>query len=58
MDQATDETGQLDITSLFTGIKKTPTHYENTPMQHTAIFHACKNDNFHLIFFDYFHIFA
>ena len=23
-------------------------HYENTPMQHTAIFHARKNDNFHL----------
>ena len=21
-------------------------HYENTPMQHTAIFHASKNDNF------------
>ena len=21
-------------------------HYENTPMQHTAIFHGCKNDNF------------
>ena len=25
-------------------------HYENTPMQHTAIFHGCKNDNFRLIF--------
>ena len=33
-------------------------HYENTPMQHTAIFHGCENDNFHLICFDYFHIFA
>ena len=33
-------------------------HYENTPMQHTAIFHARKNDNFHLKFFDYFLIFA
>ena len=21
-------------------------HYENTPMQYTAIFHGCKNDNF------------
>ena len=34
-------------------------HYENTPMQYTAIFHGCKNDNFQmkfLIFF--FHIFA
>ena len=33
-------------------------HYENTPMQHTAIFHGCKNDNFRLNFFEYFHIFA
>ena len=30
------------------------THYENTPMQYTAIFHGSKNDNFQiekLIFF-------
>ena len=27
-------------------------------MQHTAIFHGCKNDNFRLQSFDYFHIFA
>ena len=27
-------------------------------MQYTAIFHGCKNDNFHLIFFFFFHIFA
>ena len=33
-------------------------HYKNTPMQYTAIFHGCKNDNFHLKFFDYFHVFA
>ena len=33
-------------------------HYENTPMQHTAIFHARKNDNFHLKIFDFFLIFA
>ena len=33
-------------------------HYENTPMQYTAIFNGCKNDNFQLNFFDYFHIFA
>ena len=26
-------------------------HYENTPMQHTVIFHACENDNFQLLFF-------
>ena len=29
-------------------------HYENKPM----IFHCCKNDNFQLKIFDYFHIFA
>ena len=23
-------------------------HYENTPMQYTAIFHSCKNDNFQM----------
>ena len=33
-------------------------HYENTPMQYTAIFHGYKNDNFQLKFFDNFHIFA
>ena len=33
-------------------------HYENTPMQNTAIFHGCKNDKFQLIFFFYSHIFA
>ena len=32
--------------------------YENMPMQYTVIFHGGKNDNFHLNFFDYFHIFA
>ena len=31
---------------------------ENTPIKHTAIFHARKNDNFHLKIFDYFLIFA
>ena len=33
-------------------------HYENMPMQHTAFFHSCKNDNFLFNFCDYFHIFA
>ena len=28
-------------------------HYENTPMQHTAIFHGCKSDNFRLKLFDF-----
>ena len=31
-------------------------HFENTHMQYTAIFHSCKNDNFQLNFFDFFHI--
>ena len=33
-------------------------HYENTPMQHTPIFHGCKNDNFRLNCFYFFFIFA
>ena len=33
-------------------------HYENMSMQHTAIFHGCKNGNFQLKMFDFFHIFA
>ena len=34
-------------------------YYENLAMQHTAIFHGSKNDNFHLNFFIYyFRIFA
>ena len=33
-------------------------HYEKTPMQQTAIFHICKNDNFRLNIFYYFQIFA
>ena len=33
-------------------------HYDNTPMQYTAIFHGCKNDNFLLKIFDYFSLFC
>ena len=29
-----------------------------TPMQHTAIFHGCKNYSFQLDFLDLFHVFA
>ena len=29
-------------------------HYENTPMQHSAIFRGCKNDNFQSNVLDYF----
>ena len=33
-------------------------HYENTPMQYTAIFHGCKNVNFQMKNCDIFLIFA
>ena len=33
-------------------------HYANTPMQYTAIFHCCKNDNFQMKNCDIFFIFA
>ena len=33
-------------------------YYANTPMQHTAIFYGCKNDNFHMKIFGIFLIFA
>ena len=50
-------TGSLPplITCSLQGASK---HYENTPMQYTAIFHGRKNDNFRLKSLDYFHIFA
>ena len=34
-----------------------PLHYENTPMQYTAIFHGCKNGNFRVTKFYIFLIF-
>ena len=33
-------------------------HYANMSVQDTAIFHGCKNDNFQMIFFYIFLIFA
>ena len=33
-------------------------HYANKPMQYTAIFHSCKNDNFQMKNCDDFHIFC
>ena len=49
-----------EFCSLWQVLKQHNTykHYENTPKQHTTIFHARKNDNFHLKFFVYFLIFA
>ena len=38
--------------------EKTGIHYENTPMQYTASFRGCKNDNIQLNLFDFFHKFA
>ena len=35
-----------------------PLHYGNTPMQYTAIFHGCKNDNFQVTKCYIFHICA
>ena len=35
------------------GTTKPVVHYENTPMQYTAILYGCENDNFQLIFCDY-----
>ena len=46
----------LDNKDMFKSFKRfdfcqiQTNHYENTPMQHTAIFHGCKNDNFQLNF--------
>ena len=33
-------------------------HYDNTPMQYTAIFNGCKNDNFQMKNCDIFLLFA
>ena len=30
--------------------RKIADHYANTPVQYTAIFHGCKNDNFQMNF--------
>ena len=37
---------------------KVSSHYENMPMQYTAVFHSCKNANFQWIFFLYFSYFC
>ena len=48
------------VKNIITLLKKVGMvlHYEKAPMQHTAIFHGCTNDNFRLKFFYYFYIFA
>ena len=39
-------------------IQRNTLHYENTPMQYTAIFHGCKNVHFQIKFSNIFLIFA
>ena len=33
-------------------------HYDNMPMQYSAIIHDCKNENFYRKYYDIFQIFA
>ena len=40
------KTDRLDSIGVITCEWAISVHYENAPMQHTAIFHGCKNDNF------------
>ena len=37
---------------------KITVHYDDTPVQYTAIFHGCKNDEFQMKICDIFPIFA
>ena len=41
----------------MTSVSQRPTHYANTPMQYTAIFHGCKNVNFQINIFNIFFLF-
>ena len=45
---------KLKVVQDVTPLRYGPCHYENTPMQYTAIFHGCKNDNFQITFFNIF----
>ena len=46
------------VDSISTGSRVVSAHYENTPMQYTAIFHGGTNDNFQMNNCDNFRIFA
>ena len=46
------------IVVVFISATKHGTHYANTPMQYTAIFHSFENVNFHMIVFKYFSYFS
>ena len=43
---------------LYVHGKQLSSHYANTPMQYTAIFHGCKNVHFQMKVFNIFLIFA
>ena len=44
--------------AVFENSKALFSHYANTPMQYTAIFHGCKNVHYEMNFFNIFLIFA
>ena len=46
--------GLFPSVTLNISVMKAREHYENTPMQYTAIFQGCKNVHFQMIFFSYF----
>ena len=48
----------VSCNGLITSVGEERAHYENMPMQYTAIFHGCKNDYFRFSIVYYFHIFA
>ena len=49
---------ETKLKQSFSFIAKITLHYANIPMQYTAIFHDCKNDNFQMKNCDIFLIFA
>ena len=49
---------KVGIWNLFSIKKVVGTHYANTPMQYTAIFHGCKNVFFQMKNYNIFLIFA
>ena len=45
----------LNFVHLLRGLNNMDLHYQNSPMQDTAIFQGCENENFQLNLFDFFH---
>ena len=48
----------IHFLTSFCALQYSHSHYENKPMQYTAIFHGCKNYNFQMKNCDGFLIFA